>query len=623
MSESVVNHIKAKDKEPRIDSVHIPNMRKETKFDMQMAVVRGEKNMEDLQDFDNKTNAEKIKKREAEEEAKKNREIQGILPQLGQVLYKRRHGFNVAQFERPIAYVKNYEREQLELPQKHFFMAKTEYDQLTHRVDRLNSNSRIMSLLYVAGINTSAHDNLIWNTRFNCLIYTFENKIILEEFDETRTQTVINLPEYISCLNLGSDGCQLVAGCGTVNHDIYAPVYIVDLESNTLKARMNHHTRGVQGVRISPDGKMILSYGNFKDNKIALWRENYTLLFSTTDINPMNEAKWRPEKIPVPGSKEKYDHEFSIGGKNRLTIWRYHEEYNRCSIKSERSFMSGGKGRDVTALEYVQSLMRGWLVCVGLSTGTICFVDPDEGTLIAEYSISLKEISVIKYNQINDKVVAGTLAGEIFHWRSTMSEPDAIELDVDLRKMKLDSGIINLDLDLDFNEGVASTIDGQIAFISLNNYKFANFIQGVDTHNLTTQMLKLGEKCVLTIQHLGDAKLWNSQTGEILKELKWKETITHAVYIEEKNSICFFLKNLDIAVLPLEDFSKIRFYQNNSLELVKDGYMDNYICKGVTMKLDETKRTYLFSSYKGTTFVTDFLGQDVRSESKTRLLTSE
>lgn len=61
-----------------------------------------------------------------------------------------------------------------------------EYDGLTHRVDKLNGNSKIMTLQYVAGLNTSAHDNLIWNTRFNCLIYTFENKIILEEFDEVR-----------------------------------------------------------------------------------------------------------------------------------------------------------------------------------------------------------------------------------------------------------------------------------------------------------------------------------------------------------------------------------------------------------------------------------------------------
>lgn len=468
-----------------------------------------------------------------------------------------------------------------------------------------------MSLQFVAGLNTSAHDNLIWNTRFNCLIYTFENKIILEEFEETRSQTVINLPEIISCLHLAEDGCLVVAGCGTVNHDIFAPVYVLDLESQTLKARLSHHTRGVQGVRIAPGNKYILSYGNFKDSKIAIWKDFSTLVFSTQEINPMNEAKWRPEKVPVVGSQTKQDFEFVMGGKNRLTVWRFHEDIGRCSIKSEKSFSVGGKGRDVTAVEYVRSLMRGWLILAGLCSGSICFIDPENCEVIAEYSLSLKEISVIKFNCTNDKVVIGSMSGEVFHWRFNICEPDALEIGTDVRKLKLESGIVNLDLDPDYNEGVASTIDAQITFITLNNTKYANFIQGVDSHNLTKHMIRLGDKAILTIHNLGDAKLWNSQTAEILKELKWKEQITYAIYIEERNFIVFFLMNHDIITMPLEDFTKIRHYKLQNPELMQDGYMDNIITRGVTMKMDESRRMYLFSTYKGMTILADFVGNDV------------
>ena len=133
----------------------------------------------------------------------------------------------------------------------------------------------------------------------------------------------------------------------------------------------------------------------------------------------MNEAKWRPEVSDSPGSA-KDDLEFAIGGKNRLTIWRFHEDIGRCTIKSERSFSVGGKGRDVTALEYVRSLMRGWVILVGLDSGAICYVDADTGHIISEYSLSLKEISVIKFNNVNDKIVVASLAGEIFHWRATI-----------------------------------------------------------------------------------------------------------------------------------------------------------------------------------------------------------
>ena len=467
-----------------------------------------------------------------------------------------------------------------------------------------------MSLLYVAGLNTSAHDNLIWNTRFNCLIYTFENKIIMEEFDELRNQTVINLPEIISCLHLAEDGCTIAAGSGTVNHDIFAPVYILDLKSHTMKARLNHHTRGVQGVRFTQDQKYLLSYGNFKDSKVCIWKDMSTLLFSTTDIFPMNEARWRPELLPIPGNSKNQDLEFAMGGKNRLVIWRFHQEYSRCSIKAERNFSILGSGRDVTAVEYVRSLMKGWIVVAGLHTGSIVFVDPEDCSVIAEYSLSLKEISVIKFNMENDKIVIGTLGGELYNWRFNISEPENIELETDSKKMKLESGIVNLDLDTDFNEGVASTIDAQISFITINNSKYANFIQGVDSHNLTVRMIKLGEKAILTIHNLGDAKLWNSQTGEILKELKWKEQITFAILVEDKNIVVFFLSNHDIVTMPLDDFNKLRLYKNNSLDQITNGVIDNYITRGISLPLNENHSTYLFSSFKGVTFITDFIGEE-------------
>jgi WD40 repeat protein len=431
----------------------------------------------------------------------------------------------------------------------------------------------------------------------------------MEEFDDVRNQTVLNLPEYVSSLHLAEDGCTLVAGSATVNHDIFAPVYIIDLETQTLKFRMNHHTRGIQGVRISGSGKYILSYGNCKDSRIAIWREG-TLLFATQEVNQMNEAKWRPERIAVPHSQNKFEEEFSIGGKNRLTVWRYHEDINKAIIKSEKSFSRSGSPVDVTSLEYVKNITDGWQLLLGLSSGTLIFFDIENNVALAEYSISLKEVSVIKYSLKNDKVVVATMGGEVYNWRFNVSGATGLDMDSDTRKMKLEAGVINVDLDPDFSEGVASTIDGQISFITLNNSKYANFIQGVDSHNLISQVLKIGEKAILTIHHLGDAKLWNAQTGEILKELKWKEMITYAIFVEEKNKIVFFLMNHDLITMPLDDFHKVRLYSNNNLNLVQDGYMENYVVRGIALPMEEQKR-YLFSTYKGVTMATDFLGDDV------------
>lgn len=134
-----INHIQAGASEKRLDNIHIPGLKDETKFNVQMDVIRGTRDMEDLHEFENKNNLERIKRKEAEEEARKNKQIKGILEQLGKMTYKKQHGFIPAKFEKLIPYVKNYEREKLDLPQKHFYMDHHEYDALTHRVDRLNS----------------------------------------------------------------------------------------------------------------------------------------------------------------------------------------------------------------------------------------------------------------------------------------------------------------------------------------------------------------------------------------------------------------------------------------------------------------------------------------------------
>jgi hypothetical protein len=134
-----INHIQAGQSEKRIDGIHIPGLKDETKFNVQMDVVRGNKDMEDLHDFENKNNLEKLRRKEAEEEARKNKQIRGLLEQMGKLTFKKQHGFIPAKFEKLIPYLKNYEREKLDLPQKHFFMDHHEYDGLTNRVDRLNS----------------------------------------------------------------------------------------------------------------------------------------------------------------------------------------------------------------------------------------------------------------------------------------------------------------------------------------------------------------------------------------------------------------------------------------------------------------------------------------------------
>ena len=115
--------------------MHIAQLRDESKFNVQVDVARGHRDVEDLDAFDEQAALKKLRKKQREQQ---ERLVRGLLPQLAKVCFKKAHGFAPASFERLIAYVKNYEREKLDLPQKHFFLGHHEYDCLTSRVDKLN-----------------------------------------------------------------------------------------------------------------------------------------------------------------------------------------------------------------------------------------------------------------------------------------------------------------------------------------------------------------------------------------------------------------------------------------------------------------------------------------------------
>jgi hypothetical protein len=101
-----------------------------------MAVVRGDKDLEDLEEFEAKKNPKK--KKAAGGEVEEKPKLKGVLEQVGKVQFKKKEGFNIHNFEKLIGYLKNSEREKLDLPQKHYYMDHHQYDDLTSRVDKLN-----------------------------------------------------------------------------------------------------------------------------------------------------------------------------------------------------------------------------------------------------------------------------------------------------------------------------------------------------------------------------------------------------------------------------------------------------------------------------------------------------
>lgn len=540
--------------------------------------------------------------------------------------------FVPSKFISPLKYLKDFERVKHDLPNKHYYLDHHSQDGLTKRINQLKKNEQIVQLEYATGFNSASHSNLIWNTRFNCMVYSFENKVILEEFGNKRKQSVLNLPEAISCMDLSSNGVDVAVASATVNHDIYAPVYILNLETSKLVKRLLLHTRGIQCVKYSPDCKFLLSLGNFKDSRMAVWNiETGSVAAKSQEVLAMHEAAWR-RGAPRKGTGRRLEREFVVVGKGRLAQWRFCEEDGGLRVHAQKLFSGpAGADRDTTAVEYLRSEQLGDCIAVGLDNGLFLILKADGLQTLFEMSLFESEVSCIQYSPSADKVVVSGLDGLVLSWNFNQISPENFDPDSDLRRLKLDAGVSAMSFDAEFEEGIVSTIDGGIKYVSLLDLKHGSFIQGVDPLNPIMQMIVLGNDILLTIHRLGDGKLWSVHTGEVLKELKWKEMISYAVLVAERSQIFFFLKNYDILVMEVNNFNRVKLLKNRNSDQMSDGYMDNYIHKGIVLRMggssgpvvqqqqqqqqqedqqegDQVHTRYLFSTYKGETLVTDFRG---------------
>jgi hypothetical protein len=84
-----------------------------------------------------------------------------------------------------------------------------------------------------------------------------------------------------------------------------------------------------------------------------------------------------------------------------------------------------------------------------------------------------------------------------------------------------------ISLDAESKEGFASTLDGGVWWVDLQGKKVSSFLQGVDSGNKILRTIKVNEDMIVTIHQFGDVKVWSSQTGEILKQFKWKYAVLY------------------------------------------------------------------------------------------------
>ena len=60
------------------------------------------------------------------------------------------------------------------------------------------------------GLESTAHDHVVWNFMYGWYAYIYDNLIIVESLNKARSQRIITLPEKLSSLALTKDFKRLI-----------------------------------------------------------------------------------------------------------------------------------------------------------------------------------------------------------------------------------------------------------------------------------------------------------------------------------------------------------------------------------------------------------------------------
>lgn len=146
------------------------------------------------------------------------------------------------------------------------------------------------------GIESTTHDHVVWNFMYGWYAYIYDNLIIIESLNKARSQRIITMPEKLGSLALTKDFKRLI--CSSVfnstrktkveasesasGSDLSASsieqtedkdtanLYIVGADFS-IERKLEFHPRGVQSFKLSPNGKFIVSIGNFRECTVCVW----------------------------------------------------------------------------------------------------------------------------------------------------------------------------------------------------------------------------------------------------------------------------------------------------------------------------------------------------------------
>lgn len=504
-------------------------------------------------------------------------------------------------------YLKDEVRDKHDLPFKHYYLEQTS-TAIANRVKKLaegmTGNPKTdFSLDYVIGYNGNMASSLIWNTRLNYVGYIYQNKIIIEELTSGRSQRIANFPDYLSCIALHGNGLSVAIGTASPSEESLSPIYICDAENFSVSKKLAFHSRGVAHVAYSHDYKMLVSIGNFRDGKIAVWNvENGDLLANHFAVEAITDVKWRP-------TTNYSQYEFITVGGARICVWSYETNGRKLFTRDHILSRDDLKEPVLTSLEVLPDSSRQPFLALGFDDGELQIRSLENFSLIFSYRIASEEITSIHYSS---RLYLASLDGCIYYWDYS-SMRHRFDPDVDLRTAQLQSGISCIAYDCHSREAVVGTVANGISYLQISENAASGLVGATPSYSPIISIKWFPCSLVMTVHFDGAVRLWTASTGEFVRSYYWEyDQVQEAVYVPGRGQIVCFGKGYGIRTINAGKLSEVQRFVAEGLDAEEAEENGDFVAHVQRIEMGENKGEgvrFLLLTRKGKFLLTDFLGK--------------
>ncbi|KRX04875.1 WD40-repeat-containing domain [Pseudocohnilembus persalinus] len=449
-------------------------------------------------------------------------------------------------------YTPNEVRKQNKLPFKQYYLNSVS-ESLQEKINRIRDNPSEVSLEYIIGYNNDSHENIVWNYMKGWFAYAVENIIIIEYLDKERTQKIIQLPDYISCMIMSKDFKYIVVGSASRNEKDIASIYVIESTKLNITQKLNFHTRGVQQLQFNENGKFLVSIGNFRECTVAVWSwPEGKLLASSYTMDKINDVKIADKCFSFDRNFE-----FVTVGRDQIQFWAFTKEEK---LEYYDHFISKNPDDEeypeATAVDYISNDDK-YYAAVGLQSGELILIQYGNFQQIYRNKVANGEIVSIYGNSLLNRLILCSMDGSLMYWDTDKLTGEFYPSFV---KLQFPSCPTAISLEPTYNEGIAGCIGGGIFYFNLANQYQSQLVSTIDQNKPYLTSI-IDQDLAYTSHEDGKLRIWNLQTAEEVMGYNFKSQVTASFYNSSQHKLtCFFRNSNEVKILNLLKFTTSETY---------------------------------------------------------------